>query len=388
MVAGFSYAPVTKGILIAVSIASVLVSLFQLKPFVHLQIYPHLVIHHQWYRLISQYFAFTNSSELFLALLLFYNAGVKVERTFGTFKYASFLVMVTAIYTAAQLVTLALVSLLLARLGWGSESGEGSGSATGSGNAGGVRRSWPANGASPAGPWGPLFAILYQHQHLIPHLWSISVGGLVLTDKDIQVSSLALVVAFSQPPSTLFASALGLLVSWLYRSNARLRGYRLPVWLYRLLSHVLGPWIGQTRLPQRSWRVEPPVRSTREVREARLAEYNAAVANLNRSGTAMGGLGTPRIASLLRRRNQAPQAPPTIRSRAEVTGAGIEAEAEAERRSWNDIPRDVRDALSAFPRTDVMAAVQRSDGNLEEALRHLRTTIRTSGSHGPQQPAM
>ncbi|SPO31121.1 uncharacterized protein UTRI_05237_B [Ustilago trichophora] len=336
MVAGFTHAPLTKGILITVSIASVLVSLFQLKPFIHLQIHPHLTVHHQWYRLFTQHFAFINSSELFLALLLFYNVGVKVERTFGTYKFASFLAVTTTLYTLAQLVLLGLASLLLTRYTAPFETGNRVERE--------AERHWLINGASPAGPWGLLFAIIHQHQSIIPHLWCISLASpdLQLTDQHIQIHPLSLLLTFSQTTSTIFASTLGILVSSLYRSHippfSKLKHYRIPLRLYRIAALLFTPWIGQTRPPQRSWRAEAPIRRTLQAREARLAEHNAAVANLNRSSS-----GLPRIASLLRRRGSAVQG----QGQGPALGQGLPGVVQQQlptigersnRAGWNDVP--------------------------------------------------
>lgn len=297
MIAGFANAPVTKGVLIALAVGSVCASLFQLKPFVHLQIHPHLDTHHQYYRPLVQHVAFTNSSELFLALLLFYNAGVKVERTFGTYKYASFLAVTTVIFTAVQFVVLAACSLLFLRVDPAQESGLEKE----------VERSWVVLGRSPAGPWGPLFAVLFQYHRVIPYVWSMRVEQLELSDKAIEVYSLAALLAVSQGTSSVFVAVLGVMVSAAYRSKRgpmrRLHKYRLPVRVYRILAFLLSPVVGEIRRPQRSWRVERPDRPTLAVREARLAEHSATVANLNRSGNA---LGMPRLASLLRRRSAQP----------------------------------------------------------------------------------
>lgn len=340
MVAGFAHAPITKGIIIVVSISSVLISLFQLKPFVHLQLDPHIYTHHQWYRLVTQHFAFTNSSELLLALLLLYNAGVKVERTFGTFKFASFLAIVTAVYTAVQVVSLGLGSLLLSRTLAGEKEGKNPDESP----------FWLVQGRTPAGPWGPLWAILWQYHCIIPYLWSFQVGPFVFTDQHIQTYSLAALLAIAQPTSSLFVSSLGILASALYRSNTPLlcglKEWRIPLRLYRILALLSRPWIGSTRLPQRSWRAEPPVRRTLQVREARLAEHNAAVANLNRSRGTVGGLGASRIASLLRRRTAGSS---TVNA-SSVTGLGQPGEELQSRlgpaaatvqdatRGWNDLP--------------------------------------------------
>lgn len=284
MVAGFAYAPVTKGILIQLSILTVLVSLFQLKPHIHLQLFPHVSVHHQYYRLLAQHSAFTNSSELFLCLLLFYTAGVKVERTFGSYKYAAFLTVTTAIYTVAQVVLLSLGSYICGVI-FGSHDERDS-------------QSWIALAKTPAGPFGPLFAVLVQYHCIIPHLWTVQIGRFTLTDQHITVHSLALVLVFSQPFSTLFCVVLAVTVSALYRSDTRsgLKEYRIPPRVYRIASLLLAPWVGSTRLPQRSWRAEQPIRSSRDAREARLAEHNATVASVNAHAAFRV---TPRLASLL-----------------------------------------------------------------------------------------
>lgn len=331
MVAGFANAPVTKGILILVSIVSVLVSLFQLEPFVHLQLQPHIYVHHQWYRLVSQHFAFTNSSELLLALLLFYNAGVKVERTFGTYKFASFLVVVTSIYTAAQLVLLGFSSVVFSQYPTSSPANRSKASTAETPSS-----HWLADGRSPAGPWGPLFAILYQHHCIIPPLWSFQVGNLTFTDQHITIHTLSLLLILSQPTSTLFASTLGLLSSSLCRSSSRLTAYRIPHRLYRISSFLLSSFIGETRLPQRSWRVEPPQRRSLQARQARLAEHNAAVANANR----FTGVGMPTLTSLLRRRAATGGGTATLLpTQGQGTGQEVGAPAIARgTEGWNDIP--------------------------------------------------
>lgn len=362
MIAGFANAPVTKGVLIALAVGSVCASLFQLKPFVHLQIHPHLDTHHQYYRPLVQHVAFTNSSELFLALLLFYNAGVKVERTFGTYKYASFLAVTTVIFTAVQFVVLAACSLLFLRVDPAQESGLEKE----------VERSWVASGRSPAGPWGPLFAVLFQYHRVIPHVWSMRVEQLELSDKAIEVYSLAALLAVSQGTSSVFVAVLGVMVSAAYRSKRgpmrRLHKYRLPVRVYRILAFLLSPVVGEIRRPQRSWRVERPDRPTLAVREARLAEHSATVANLNRSGNA---LGMPRLASLLRRRSAQPHEQPPPPSQAQQQQPPSSAQ------GWNDLPPELQASLSAVPRTRLMAAMQHTDGNLTEALDLIRSDTAT-----------
>lgn len=92
----------------------------------------------------------------------------------------------------------------------------------------------------------------------------------------------------------------------------------------------------------------------------------------------------PRIASLLRRRTTtivptttqgqpgivAQQGPTTAAEVLALDGIGV---GEA-RTGWNDVPRDTRAELGRWPRTEIMAAMQRSDGNVEEALRLLQSS--------------
>ena len=312
MVAGFAHAPFTKGLILILSTTTLVASLFQLKPYIHLQLSPHIFVHHQYYRLVSQHCAFTNSSEVLLTLILLYNAGVKVERLFGTRKYAAFVVVVTAVCTGVQVVLLALGVMVY--------RGQG--------------QSWVAQGRGPAGPFALVFSIVYQYCAIVPHLWSFQVGNLTLTDQHMTVCSLAILLSISQSTSTVFASFLGIAVSFLYHSTP-LQEYRIPLRLYRVLSLLSTPWIGPTTAPQRSWRAEMPIRRTLQAREARLAQHQAAVASV--SATAGG-----RLASLLRRTTVQGQARVVQQQRPTATprppAAATRAGAGATQRGWNDIP--------------------------------------------------
>ncbi|KAJ9475036.1 DSC E3 ubiquitin ligase complex subunit 2 [Pseudozyma hubeiensis] len=300
MVAGFAHAPVTKTIIIITSITTILSSLFRLTPYLHLQLHPHLSTHHQFYRLVTQHFAFTNSSELFLALLLFYHAGVKVERVFGSYKYASFLVVTTGVYTVMQVMLLGFASAVV-RIVYGAG-----------------KEWWLSSGSAPAGPFGPLFAILYQYHRTIPPLYTFKFANFTLTDQDVSTHSLSLLLAISQPFSSTFSALLAISISHIY-SSTRLKEYRINPRMYRTASWILTPWVGGMRVPQRSWRVEWPTRRSREVRQARLAGQNARVTSVGRQGMGMSG----GLASLLRRRGAADAPPATTRMG--TTG-------------WNDVP--------------------------------------------------
>ncbi|PWY98032.1 hypothetical protein BCV70DRAFT_39368 [Testicularia cyperi] len=264
-VAGFANAPVTKGLLIVVAICSVTVALFQLKPYAHLQLNPHIAVDGQYYRVLVQHFAFVNSSELLLALFLLYHAGAQVERTFGSHKFASFLLITTLLYTALQFVGLVALAWIYSRTP----------------NAGASKPSTPIQLsprlACPAGPWAPTFAILYQYARVIPDRWTIQLQSLHIGDRTIRIFVPAALLFFSQPTCSPWVSMLAVLVSVIYSSRSSLSSYRIPNRLYRLLGMLLSPWIGQTRLPTRSWRAEPPIRRTLANRETRLAENRDAM---------------------------------------------------------------------------------------------------------------
>ncbi|KAG6902474.1 hypothetical protein C0995_016336 [Termitomyces sp. Mi166 len=68
-----------SGLMMGYGVTSILVGLFDVKHYFHLQ-YWRLVLHH---------LAFSSSSDLFIAQLLLFNAGVQVERQFGSIKFAT-----------------------------------------------------------------------------------------------------------------------------------------------------------------------------------------------------------------------------------------------------------------------------------------------------------
>lgn len=56
-------------------------------------------------------------------------------------------------------------------------------------------------------------------------------------------------LAFSQPPYSVVSVALGVLASVIY--SAAFATFAIPDTVYRPLSQILGPWVGETRLPVR-----------------------------------------------------------------------------------------------------------------------------------------
>ncbi|OBZ70145.1 DSC E3 ubiquitin ligase complex subunit 2 [Grifola frondosa] len=93
----FEHASVTKGLMLGIALTSIAAGIFDVKHYLHLQLIPHISKYHQYWRLFAHHVACANSSDLFLTELLLYNAGVTIERTFGSVKFASFIFISTII---------------------------------------------------------------------------------------------------------------------------------------------------------------------------------------------------------------------------------------------------------------------------------------------------
>ncbi|KAN0060432.1 hypothetical protein ACQY0O_007762 [Thecaphora frezii] len=265
MVSGFAHAPITKGIIILTTVTTVALSIFRYKPYTHLQIVPHISLYAQYWRLAAHHIAFTNASELLLAVLVFYSASREVERRFGSRKFASFLVVTTLVYTLFTFLLLLLfVSLPDVWI---------------------IRLLLPSalrlEGRTPSGPFAPLFFVLYQHARIVPDRWMVRIGSVFLGDRTIQIYSLGLLLFFSQPSTTPFVCAMAMATSALYRSelvlSSRLKSYRIPESVYAALSFLLSGMVGSTRVPMRSWRAEPPPPPSFEAREARRTQMREAI---------------------------------------------------------------------------------------------------------------
>lgn len=120
----------TLAALLSVAVAcSIVAAVTSTQHLFHLPLVPHLIRDHQFYRLLAHHFVYANSAELLLGTLLLWQTSAEVERLFGTRKFAvrlqpdlgaptsrltsslvpqSFLVVTTALSTAATAVTLLL----------------------------------------------------------------------------------------------------------------------------------------------------------------------------------------------------------------------------------------------------------------------------------------
>ncbi|KAF9977619.1 hypothetical protein BGZ73_005473 [Actinomortierella ambigua] len=111
----------------------------------------------------------------------------------------------------------------------------------------------------PAGPFGVLFAALYQYFSVIPATYEFKVFGIVLTDK-IYMYILALQLFWSQPPGSIVAAVCGWLAGALYRADlGGLRRWRFPQWVAKLATRFLLPIFSSA----------PAIRSTAPTFESR-----------------------------------------------------------------------------------------------------------------------
>ncbi|CDS13354.1 hypothetical protein LRAMOSA05532 [Lichtheimia ramosa] len=217
---GFYNVPVTKFLMLFIGSCSLLASILNYKQIFHLQLSPHITIHHQFWRLVTSHCAFTNSGELFFGLLLLYSMRV-IERQFGSPKYAAFMFVTLLIATFLEIG--ALVSG--ARLGF--------------------RK-------IPGGPYAIIFSALYQYHRMIPVTYRFRIFGITFNDK-IFVFIPAVQMMLSQYFSTLVPAVCGLLVGALYRSDVgNIKQWRFPRIIRSWTSRLIGSSLASGPIPRSS----------------------------------------------------------------------------------------------------------------------------------------
>ncbi|WWC85345.1 uncharacterized protein L201_000208 [Kwoniella dendrophila CBS 6074] len=240
---GFQNAAVTKGIMILLALTSLSASLLDIKPYLHLQLVPHITKYRQFWRIAIHPLAFANSTELLMGEILLYNVGVGIERAFGSRKYASFILVSSLLSTF--LASTAIV------LGY----------------------TFGLN-SIPSGPYGIIFSLLWQQYRIFPSLYHFKVLGIEFSSKAFNWI-LASQLIISNPPSSILISLIGLLVGYIYRTDTllplpslsisrrrllvkkSLKSYRIPISIYQLLSRLFKPLFGDSLPPRRSQRVLP-----------------------------------------------------------------------------------------------------------------------------------
>ncbi|KAJ6536715.1 hypothetical protein DFH09DRAFT_1178588 [Mycena vulgaris] len=222
----FEHAPVSKGLMVGLALTSILVGVFDVKHYFHLQLVPHISRHYQYWRLGAHNLAFSSSSDLFIAEILIYNIGIPIERQFGTLKFASFAVVSTLLATLLEFIAL----ILFHRAGLN---------------------------FIPSGPSTLIFNIIYQYSRIVPSSYTFRIFGLPLTNKSFTyVFAFQLVIGHL--PGSAASAFIGILAGQVYRSDlANLKAYRIPPWLASYASRFLLPLVGSLRPARRSNRALP-----------------------------------------------------------------------------------------------------------------------------------
>ncbi|KAI0832709.1 hypothetical protein BC628DRAFT_1441792 [Trametes gibbosa] len=236
----FEYASVTKGLMLGIALTSVAAGIFDLKHYLNLQLVPHISRHHQYWRLIVHHIACGSSSDLILVELFLYNASVCIERSFGSVKYASFLII-----SAVTTMLISFLALLVAQM-------------------------TPVTSSLfnniPPGPIAITSAVLYQYTRLVPPAYHFRIFGVGMSDK-VWVYAIAAQLAISQFPAKLLPAAVGLLAGYLYRSDLlQLKGWRVSAKFVRLAEAWITPLFGEVQPMRRTNRVLPEPRAQVEAR--------------------------------------------------------------------------------------------------------------------------
>ncbi|KAK7062287.1 DSC E3 ubiquitin ligase complex subunit 2 [Favolaschia claudopus] len=227
----FEHAPVSKGLMVGLAMSSILVGVFDVKHYFHLQLVPHISRYYQYWRLGAHHLAFSSSSELFIAEILLYNIGIQIERQFGTLKFASYTIVTTLLATFVEFLSL----ILFHRAGLNH---------------------------FPSGPTPLIFSIMYQYHRIVPSAYSFRIFGLPLTNKSFNYV-FALQLAIGYLPGSAAAALIGIFAGQIYRSDlANLKGYRLPPWLASWSSKYVLPLLGSLRPARRSNRALPDETAT------------------------------------------------------------------------------------------------------------------------------
>jgi membrane associated rhomboid family serine protease len=87
LASGFSNAPVSKALVIGVVLLPFLATITDTKYYMWIEVHPHLLDYHQFWRLLTWQFCYTNSTEVLFAAMTFYQLRV-IERLWGSRKFA------------------------------------------------------------------------------------------------------------------------------------------------------------------------------------------------------------------------------------------------------------------------------------------------------------
>ncbi|KAF2203957.1 hypothetical protein GQ43DRAFT_496926 [Delitschia confertaspora ATCC 74209] len=225
---GFDNAPISRFLVFSTVLSALLISITDTKPYLPLAVVPHIWHYGQFWRCLTWWVGFTNSTEVLFAALGFYGLRV-VERVWGGRKFGSFII-------ATLPYTVLLPPLLLIF----------------------VLRPLSFNRINylPAGPTTILFALLAQYYAAIPYTYRYSITPvtaspsssstsssppssmpswnktLTLTSKSLSYIPF-LQLALSQLPGSLIGALVGWAVGTAYRRDMLpgVSSWRVPAWI-------------------------------------------------------------------------------------------------------------------------------------------------------------
>ncbi|KAI8925839.1 hypothetical protein BC831DRAFT_459256 [Entophlyctis helioformis] len=204
-------APVSKALFMLIAINSIFATITTSRSRFHLQLLPHILTQHQYWRLVSSHLLFSSSAEILFGSLLIYQFRL-LERHWGSPKYTAFILVVSAITTLVNVAGLALSAVL--GTGWSRVA---------------------------CGPFGVLVAALCVYAREVPESYRFKVVGIEFSDH-VFVNGVAAQLALVSFPGSLLPCVGGLVAASLYMSNtAGLKTWRLPLWLRRSVGGILGP---------------------------------------------------------------------------------------------------------------------------------------------------
>ncbi|EEB08167.1 UBA domain-containing protein Ucp14 [Schizosaccharomyces japonicus yFS275] len=193
--------PVVKRLILGIISTSVLVGIFELKSYLHINFRLHFIKYHQYWRLLLWQAAYWNSSEVFNAMFILYQSR-DVEKIFGSAKFASYCIL--ACVTGA-IMTPVVASLTLVPLGV-------------------LEQIRP-------GPTFMVFAVLYQYFRIVPSTVVVHMLGLNISDK-LALYPSAIGLALAYPSSTLLNAFLGWSFGMLWSQGLVLgHQWRLSAWI-------------------------------------------------------------------------------------------------------------------------------------------------------------
>ncbi|KAG9946988.1 hypothetical protein KCU85_g6113, partial [Aureobasidium melanogenum] len=197
LASGFSNAPLSKYLVMAVVAASLMASITDTKHLFWIMVRPHIFDYRQFWRCLTWPLVYTNSTEVLFSAMTLYQLRI-IERLWGSRKFASFL-LATLPYTV--LLPPLLLVLIIRPL------------------------SFYNINYLPAGPTAIVFALLAQYHAAIPYMYKYqlsanesphSSSAITLTSKSTSYL-LPLQLALSQLPGSAIVAAVGWLVGYAYR---------------------------------------------------------------------------------------------------------------------------------------------------------------------------